>query len=424
MKKKYENFINILDEELVFALGCTEPTALALASAKAIEVLGLKPETIMVKASGNMIKNVQGVTIPHSGGRRGVETAIVLGMLVGNSDYGLKVLEHLTKEDLSKVDGIIESGICKIERKKTDAKLYVEVEMRSGNNYSIVELMHTHTNITRVVKNGVEITHNPCSATDFNSSLTSRSELSIKDIYEFIIRVDYKRLVPILEKQLVYNCKIAKEGLDNDWGLGVGRAITGCTTDIQISDQMRAGAAAGSDARMSGCDLPVVINSGSGNQGMTIGIPINVYCEHYEIDDERKYKALAMANLIPIHIKTSIGRLSAFCGAVTAAIGVGAAITYLKDGTLTEIENTIKNSVANLTGVICDGAKPSCALKIASSLDAAFVATMVSMSGKVVEAGTGIVKECIEETIANMAHIASDAMNETDEMIMNIMEKN
>lgn len=423
MKEMYEKFLNILDEELVFALGCTEPTALALAAAKTIEVLGEFPETIVVRASGNMIKNVQGVTIPHSGGRRGVETAIVLGTLVGNSNYGLKVLEYLTEEDLSKVDDIIKSGICVIERKITDAKLYVEVEMRAGDNFALVELMHTHTNITRVVKNDIEITHNPCSATDFNSSLTSRSELSVKGIYDFINEVDYKRLIPILEKQLTYNCKIAKEGLENDWGLGVGRAITGCTTDIQISDQMRAGAAAGSDARMSGCDLPVVINSGSGNQGMTIGIPINVYCDHMKIDDERKYKALAMANLIPIHIKTSIGRLSAFCGAVTAAIGVGAAVTYLKNGSLVEIENTIKNSIANLTGVICDGAKPSCALKIAASLDAAFVATMVSMSGKVVEAGTGIVKECIEETISNMANIASDAMNETDEMIMNIMQK-
>jgi len=423
MKEMFEKFINILDEELVFALGCTEPTALALAGAKCREVLGNFPEHITVRASGNMIKNVQGVIIPHSGGRRGIETAVILGSLVGNSDYGLKVLEYLTLGNLTKVDGIKEANICTVERKKTDAKLYVEIEMHYQDDYAIVELMHTHTNITKVIKNDVEITHNPCSATDFNSSLTTREELSIERIYDFTKEVDYKRLIPILEKQLTYNCKISKEGLDNDWGLNVGTAIMGCSSDVMISDKMRAGAAAGSDARMSGCDLPVVINSGSGNQGMTIGIPIQVYCEHYNIDDERKYKALAMANLVPIHIKTSIGRLSAFCGAVTAAIGVGAAITYLKDGSLKQVENTIKNSVANLTGVICDGAKPSCALKIAASLDAAFVATMVSMNGNVVEAGTGIVKDSIEETITNMASIASDAMNETDEMIMDIMQK-
>lgn len=423
MKEMYENFLNILDEELVIALGCTEPTALALAGAKAKEVLGAFPEKIIVRASGNMIKNVAGVTIPQSGGRRGIEVAVILGALVGTGEYGLKVLEYLTEEDLSKVDSIKNSDIVSVERKLTDAKLYVEVEMFAGDDSSLVELMHTHTNITKVIKNGRQIIHNPCSLTDFNSSLTSREELSIERIYNFVNEVDYKRLVPILEKQLTYNMKISKEGLSNDWGLGVGRAILGCSHGTQVSDKMRAGAAAGSDARMSGCDLPVVINSGSGNQGMTVGIPIQVYCDHWGIDDEKKYKALAMANLVPIHIKTSIGRLSAFCGAVTAAIGVGAAITYLSSGTLEHINNTIKNSVANLTGVICDGAKPSCALKIAASLDASFVAMKVSMQGKVVEPGTGIVKESVEETIENMAHIASDAMNETDEMIIDIMQK-
>ncbi len=423
MKAMHKQFLEILDEELVFALGCTEPTMLALAGAKAREVLGSFPDQIIVRPSGNIIKNVKGVIIPHSGGRRGVRISVLLGTLVGDSSSGLEVLERVNLNHLTKVDQLKESGMITVERQHIDAKLYVEVEMRYKDDYAIVEVMHTHTNITKVIKNGVEITHNPCSIADFNSSLTSREELSVKRIYDFAKEIDYKELLPILEKQITYNCDISREGMENDWGLNVGTALMNCCEHVTIHNKMRAGAAAGSDARMSGCDLPVVINSGSGNQGMTIGIPIHIYCKERNISDEEKYKALAIANLIPIHIKTSIGRLSAFCGAVTAAIGVGAGLTYLKGGTLKQVEDTIKNSIANLTGVICDGAKPSCALKIASGLDAAFVANMISMNGNVVEPGTGIIKQCVEESIHNMANIASDGMNETDEMIIEIMQK-
>ncbi|XMB85966.1 L-serine ammonia-lyase, iron-sulfur-dependent, subunit alpha [Mycoplasmatota bacterium WC44] len=421
MNDLYESFLSILDEELVIALGCTEPTAFALAAAKCREVLGDFPDEIIVRASGNMIKNVQGVTIPHTKGLKGIRNVTLLGTLVGDSSLGLKVLEAVTDKHLEEVTELKHAGICGYIRKETKAKLYVEVTMRKNDQKASVELMHTHTNITRVVKNGVQITHNPCSENDFNSSLTSRSELSVSRIYDFIKNVDYIRLKEILEKQLIYNNQISQEGLTNDWGISVGKTIKNCSHTSQISDEMRAAAAAGSDARMSGCDLPVVINSGSGNQGMTIGVPIHVYSEIKKIDEETKYRALAMANLIPIHIKTSIGRLSAFCGAVTAAIGVGCAITYLEGGKLKQVENTIRNSVANLTGVICDGAKSSCALKIAASLDAAFIAKELSLHDRVVENGTGIISDDIEVTISNMANIAADGMNETDEMIIDIM---
>jgi len=423
MNEMEKQFLKIIDEELVFALGCTEPTAYALASARCKEILGGFPDKIIVRSSGNMIKNVQGVVIPHTGGLRGINNVVILGALIGNSAEGLKVLDAATPKLIEKTKELESKGICSYSRKDTDAKLYVEIEMHKGKDLAIVELMHTHTNITRIVRNEIEITHNPCSADDFNSSLTNRSELTVKRIYDFIESVDYLELKKILEKQLVYNSAIATEGLTNEWGINVGKAIQNCGNSDGLSDMMRAGAAAGSDARMSGCDLPVVINSGSGNQGMTIGIPIHIYAEEKRISEEQKYRALAMANLIPIHIKTSIGRLSAFCGAVTAAIGVGCALAYLEGGNINQVENTIKNSIANLTGVICDGAKSSCALKIASSLDAAFLAKTLAMANRVVESGTGIIKEDIEDTICNMVHIAADAMNETDEMIIDIMSR-
>ncbi|XMB67170.1 L-serine ammonia-lyase, iron-sulfur-dependent, subunit alpha [Mycoplasmatota bacterium zrk1] len=423
MNNMDKQFLKILDEELVFALGCTEPTAYALAAARCKEILGSFPDEIIVRSSGNMIKNVQGVVIPHTDGLRGINNVVILGALIGNSAEGLKVLEAATPKLIEKTKELKSKGLSSYSRKDSDAKLYVEVEMRKGDDVAIVELMHTHTNITKIVRNSTQIIHNPCSESDFNSSLTDRSELSIKRIYEFVNKVDYLELKKILEKQLIHNSVIAKEGLTNDWGINVGRSITSCGCSEGLSDKMRASAAAGSDARMSGCDLPVVINSGSGNQGMTISIPIHIYSEETGISEELKYRALAMANLIPIHIKTSIGRLSAFCGAVTAAIGVGSALTYLEGGNYTQIENSIKNSVANLTGVICDGAKSSCALKIASSLDAAFLAKTLALQNKVVESGTGIIKEDIEGTIRNMVNIAADGMNETDEMILDIMSR-
>lgn len=419
-----EQFLQILDEELVFALGCTEPTALALASSKCRQILGDFPDSIHARLSGNMIKNVKGVTIPHSGGLLGIRSAIILGAMIDEDNPGLNVLSFATDEHREKTIELTNNDLCTYERADNDIKLYIEIEMKKGENSALIELTHTHTNITRINKNGKDVFFNPCSVNDFNSSLTSRKGLSVEAIFEFCNTVDYTKLIPILEKQMLNNMEIATEGITNEWGLNVGRTLLESKGDhADTSTRMRSFAAAGSDARMSGSDLPVVINSGSGNQGMTIAIPISIYIKENNVPIDQGYRALAMANLIPIHIKTSIGRLSAFCGAITASIGVGAALAYLESNDLDTVKSAIQNAIANLVGVICDGAKPSCALKIASGLDAALLAKDIAVNGRMVQSGTGIIYEDVEDSIKNMTTIAANAMVETDEMIIDIMSK-
>jgi len=420
MKEMYKTFTKILREELITALGCTEPIALALAGAKCIETLGEEPDSIEINVSGNIIKNVQGVIIPGTSQLKGIELSVLLGAVVKNSKKKLEVLSCLTTEQIDKAKALKDSGICQINHIKGKPKLYIEVVMKKGDSYAIVEIMHQHTNITRISKNGENIIYNPCQEEEFNSALTDRSLLSIKNILDYASNVEIDEIKPFLSSQVSNNLNIATEGFNNDFGLSTGRILLE-NANGSVKERMKAFASSGSDARMSGCDLPVVINSGSGNQGLTISSPVYSYCKDLHISEDRMYRALVVANLIPIHLKTRIGRLSAFCGAVTAGIGVGTALTYLAGGTNKQIGDTIKNSLANLTGVICDGAKPSCAIKIASSVDAAYMAHQLAMKGKVVESGTGIIYGNIEDTIKNMAEIAHDAMVETDDMILKIM---
>lgn len=416
----YRTFTNILKEELIMALGCTEPIALALAGAKCVETLGGRPDSIEVNVSGNIIKNVQGVIIPGSKNLKGIELSVLLGMVVGDSSKQLEVLNGLKQEQIDLAIALKETGIIKVNHAKGKPKLYIEVIMTKGDEEALVEVMHQHTNITRIMKNNTNIVYNPCKEEDFNSALTDRSMLTIEKIVEYANNVNLDEIKPILQLQVESNLRIAKEGFNYDFGLNLGRILLH-DANGNIKEKMKAYAASGSDARMSGCDLPVVINSGSGNQGLTIATPIYIYCNEMNINEERMYRALLVANLVPIHLKTRVGRLSAFCGAITAGVGVGVAMTYLSNGTIKQIKDTITNCLADLIGVICDGAKPSCAIKIASSVDAAFMAHQLAMNGKVVEAGTGIIDGDIEETIRNMSNIAHDAMTETDAMILRIM---
>ncbi len=423
MKEYYDIFTNILREELIVALGCTEPIALALASAKCMEILNEEPVGMTVYASGNMIKNVQGVIIPGTKNLRGIELSSILGMLVGDSSKQLEVLHNLNSGLIKTAEDLNKRNFCKVIHKASTPKLYFEIVLQSKNNETRVEVTHVHTNITKIEKNGERILFNPCQEDDFNSSLNDRSVLSIDKIMDYCKNVPTEVIKPIVENQIKNNLRIANEGFDNNYGMNVGKSILDNSGD-NLKEKMKAFAASGSDARMSGCDLPVVINSGSGNQGLTISSPLYIYCKEHKISEEDFYRGLAFANLIPIHIKTRIGRLSAFCGAVTAGIGVGCGLTFLSGGTLTQVENTVKNCLANLTGVICDGAKSSCALKIASSVDAAVMGHQLAMKNRVVNAGTGIIYESTEETIRNVANIASDAMTETDDLILKIMTHN
>lgn len=415
-----KSYSEILREELIVAAGCTEPIAIALAAAKCVETLGCEPENIEVYASGNIIKNVQGVIIPGTKLLRGVEYAAILGMLAGDSSKQLEILNGLSKDKIDRAKQLYERCICVTKHKKDTAKLYIEMTMRNGDDYAQVEVMHVHTNVTKLIKNDERIFCNPCEENNFNSSLTNRELLNIKDILEYTKTVDIDIIEPTLKRQFEYNLDIIKEGQNYEYGLNVGQTLLKYAHG-SVKEKMKAYAASGSDARMSGCDMPVVINSGSGNQGLTIAGPLYIYAKEYNISDNRLYRAAALANLIAIHIKTKIGRLSAFCGAVTAAIGVGCAVTYLNNGTLKNIEDTIKNGLSDLSGMICDGAKPSCAIKIASSIDAAMMSCQLAMENRVVEKGTGIIYSTAEDTINNVSDIVSKAMTETDELILQIM---
>ena len=421
--KIFETYTHILKEELILAQGCTEPIAIALAAAKCRETLGCEAEAITVNVSGNMIKNVQGVIIPGTKNLKGVAMSAILGMLVGEPQKQLEILLGLTPEMIEKAKGLEASGVCEVHHKSTKDKLYIEVLMTANEDSARVEVIHTHTNFSAIEKNGKKIAYNPCVESEFITAATDRSTLSVEKIIAYADQVEIEEIAPIFEKQVELNLAISNEGLQGEYGLSTGKVLLK-HADGSLKEKMKAYAAGGSDARMSGCDLPVVINSGSGNQGLTIASPVFVYAKENGYDDEALYRALAVANLIPIHIKTRIGRLSAFCGAVTAGIGVGCAIAYLNGDGQKTIEDTIKNGIADLTGVICDGAKPSCAVKIASSVDAAVMAYQLAAEGKTVEPGTGIIYDSAEATIKNVGDLASEAMIETDELILKIMTDN
>lgn len=415
-------FINIMQEELIHALGCTEPIALALAGAIGRDVLTEDPTRVEIEASGNIIKNVQGVIIPGTKSLKGVESATVLGIFGGDAERGLEVLQSATEQDVERTKEYVTAGNSSVSLLETDAKLHFIIKMSNDKETSLIEIMHTHTNIVRVEKNGVNILFNPCSQDNFNSSLTTRKNLSVEKIHTFANSVSLDKVSDILKEQIECNLKIANEGLSSNYGVNVGSILLQSGGE-SIKEKLKAFGAAGSDARMSGCDLPVVINSGSGNQGLTITSPIYVYAKDNGFSDEQLYRALIVGNLIPIHIKTKIGRLSAFCGAVTAGIGVGAALSFINGGSVKDVCNTVKNGIASLTGMICDGAKPSCAIKIASSIDSGFMAFQLAKQGRVVESHTGIISECVEKTITNVTDIASQGMNHTDVLILDIMTK-
>lgn len=409
----------ILREELIEALGCTEPISIAFAAAKAVETLGTEPDSIVVRASGNIIKNVMAVTIPNTGGLKGIAASAVAGMVAGDSSLEMRVLERLSGSDKERVRRLVASGLCRVERLDTDISLHLIVEMmtRSGER-ALVEISHTHKNIARVDKNGVRVSTD--SGIGPEAVTTDRSLLSVGRIYEFASRADLSELAPLLDAQLKNNRAIAEEGLRDRYGVNVGSALLEVYGD-NLWTRVRAYAAAGSDARMNGCGMPVVINSGSGNQGLTASLPLMLYAEARGLGPQELRRGLALANLMTIHLKTGIGRLSAYCGAMSAAASAGAGITYLAGGTLRQVEDTITNALANVSGIVCDGAKASCAAKIATGIDAAIVAHHLAMNGRAFEPGSGIVKDDVEKTVSAVGRLGREGMRETDREILEIM---
>ena len=416
-----KNYTQILREELVAAMGCTEPIAIAYAAAKARRELGEAPEHIRISCSGNIIKNVKGVTVPNSGGLKGIEAAAVLGASAGNPDRMLEVISEVDDEARAKARELVAAKICDVELAEDVPNLYIKVGMWAGSHSSSVTIEEHHTDITQIEKDGMTVfVAEKKEAAIEEEARGDRTRMTLRGIIEYANTVSLSEVEDILEKQVRFNTAISQEGLDNPWGARVGKTmLENWSDDVKCCACARA--AAGSDARMSGCPLPVIINSGSGNQGITVTMPVVTYAERWHLSRAKMYRCLLVSNLVSIYIKHYIGALSAFCGAVSAACGAGAAITYMSGGTYEQIGGTITNTLANVGGIVCDGAKPSCAAKIASSVHAALLAHYMSISQKEFLGGEGFVESDVEKTIKNMGYIGKIGMRETDREILNVM---
>ena len=420
-KEMEKNFLAILAEELVPAMGCTEPIALAYAAATAKSVLGCKPDRIVAKCSGNIVKNVRCVTIPNTEGMTGIEAAVAVGALGGDAGRKMEVMEGVTKENLAAAKELLDRGACSVEYLNSEIPLHFIVEVFSGENSAGVEIRYAHTNITSILKNGKSVYAADSDAATQNTG-ANRALLSIENIKAFADEVELSKIAPFCERQVRYNMDIAYEGMTGRYGVGIGPMLRAAYAESTIT-RMKAYTAAASEARMGGCDMPVMITSGSGNQGIASSVPIIVYAHENNIPREKMYRALSFSSLMTIFQKEFIGKLSAFCGAVSASCAAGAAITYLVGGTIDQIKATIDNALADIPGIICDGAKVSCAAKIATSLDAAMMAHNLAMAGKAYEAYTGILKEDAGETIRCVGYIGKYGMQQTDKEIIKMMLK-
>lgn len=415
----YANYLNILKHELVPALGCTEPIAIAYASAKAVSILGEFPDSIVMSCSGNIIKNVKGVTVPNSGGMKGIEAAAVLGAVGGDADRDLEVLEGITEEHIRKTTELVKNNICSCALVEDVANLYIVARVSRGNHFAEVTIVNTHTNITRIVKDGEVLLDKPVKAEETDAGV-DKSQLTVRDILDFADQVKMEDVEEVIDRQVRLNSAISQEGLDNNYGAQIGKTLMH-VWGKSATTRACARAAAGSDARMGGCSMPVVINSGSGNQGITVSMPVIVYAQEWEVSREKMFRSLVVSNLIAIHQKYYIGSLSAYCGAVSAACGAGAGITYMYGGSYEQVSLTIINTLGNVGGIVCDGAKPSCAAKIASSVDAALIAFQLSIQNKSFLPGEGLIKGDVEETIKSMGYIGRVGMKTTDTEILNVM---
>lgn len=419
-KEDYTNFVEILREELTPAFGCTEPITIAYCAAKARETLGCIPEKIMIEASGNIIKNVKSVIVPNTGGLKGIPAAAAAGIVAGQASRVLEVIARVTEEEKRRIREYLDRTDFCVKSLEGGDKLDVRITVCAEQQEAVVRIARCHTNIVRVEKNGEVLLDREGADCEVVSRKADRSALSVENIIAFAQTAEISDVQEVLDRQISYNYEIAKEGISNDWGANVGRVLLKtCGDDVKI--RAKAMAAAGSDARMSGCELPVVINSGSGNQGITVSVPVIVYAQELHSSREELYRALLVSNLIAIHLKNGIGPLSAFCGAVSAGCAAGCGIAWLQGGRLEEISHTLVNSIAIVSGIVCDGAKPSCAGKIASSVDAGILGYSMFQEGQQFYAEDGIVSSGVENTIRNICRLGAKGMCETDEEIIRIM---
>lgn len=419
MDEKYQAYVQILKEELVPAMGCTEPIALAYAAAKAREVLGQLPDRVYVEASGSIIKNVKSVIVPNTDGLRGIPAAAAAGIVAGKAEKELEVIAEVSKDEICRMKEFLEHVKIEVEHVDNGITFEIVVTVYKGEEYAKVRIANYHTNIVLVEKNG-EILEQTEVQGEEEEGLTDRSLLNMKDIWEFCQIVDICDVKEVLDRQIEYNTAISEEGLRGNYGANIGSVLLD-TYGTDIRTRAKAKAAAGSDARMNGCELPVIINSGSGNQGITCSIPVVEYAKEWNTGDEKMYRALVLSNLVAIHQKTGIGRLSAYCGAVSAGAAAGAGIAYLCGGGYEEMIHTVVNALAIVSGIVCDGAKASCAAKIASSVDAGILGYNMYIRGQEFHSGDGIVTSGIEATIRNVGRLGKEGMKETNEEIIRMM---
>ena len=417
---KYRAFIQILEEELVPAMGCTEPIALAYCAAKAREVLGAMPEKVVIGASGSIIKNVKSVIVPNTNHMKGIPAAAVAGIVGGDASKELEVIAKVSPEDIAGMRTFLENTPITVEHVDNGLTFEIVVTLYKGEDYAKVRIVNYHTNIVLIEKNGEKL-YEVVVDGEGESGLTDRSILNIADIYDFAESVDVEDVKELLARQIAYNTAIAQEGLRGDYGSNIGSILLETYGDASDMIRAKAMAAAGSDARMNGCEMPVIINSGSGNQGMTTSLPVIEYAKELKVGEEKLLRALTLANLVTIHQKTSIGRLSAFCGAVSAGAGAGAGIAYLRGADVEGVSHTVANAIATTGGIVCDGAKASCASKIASAVEAGILGYNMHLSGNDFEADDGLVGETPEDTIANIGRLGKQGMKETNEEIIKIM---
>ena len=415
-REKYDYYCQILKSELVPAMGCTEPIAIAYAAAKARSVLGDFPDSCEIEVSGNIIKNAKSVVVPHTDGMRGIGAAVIAGLVSKDSDAELEVLSNITADEIAKMKGIAETFPVNLSMCDGDLAFDIKLKLIKNDNYSLVRIASKHTNIVLIEKNGKKLYE-----AEIEPVKEQKKEaLSVKEIVAFADEFDINDLKDTLDRQIDYNMAIAEEGLRGNYGANIGKVYLSLYSN-DISVKAKAYTAAGSDARMNGCELPVIINSGSGNQGMTASIPVIVYHRDMGLPKEKLYRALALSNLLTLHIKHGIGTLSAYCGAVAAGASAGAGIAYLHGGGFREIAHTLVNALAIDSGVICDGAKASCAAKIATAVESGILGFNLFKAGNQFFGGDGIVKKGVENTIENVCRLARDGMKETDKKILDIM---
>lgn len=421
--QRYREYVEILNRELVPAMGCTEPITIAYAAAKARETLGTVPQRVKVEASGNIIKNVKSVVVPNTNHLKGIEAAAAAGIIAGDAGRVLEVLSNVSEAQKAAIADYLALNVIEVCRAQSDYVFDITVTVWAGADEARVRIVHYHTNIVLIEKNGEKLMDQMLDC--YRAPAQEKAEqpedcLNIEEIIDFANSLAVEDVQTVLQRQAQYNMAIAEEGLRGNYGANIGRVLLK-TYGERVSNRAKAKAAAASDARMSGCELPVVINSGSGNQGITASVPVIEYARELGVGEDKMYRALALSNLVAIHQKRCIGTLSAYCGAVSAGGAAGAGIAYLHGGGLKEIAHTLVNCLAITSGIVCDGAKPSCAAKIAVAIDAAILGYAMYEDGQQFRAGEGIIKKGVEATISSVGRLGKVGMRETDNEIIRIM---